>query len=86
MISICKKYHLQLNFTLASTCSASHSSVTMALPISENKIFVTTDDAERFVREVLVEYDILQQNTDIAACCLIAADLRGVIYHCCISN
>jgi len=60
--------------------------MTMALPISDNRISVPADDAERFVRELPVGYGIPHQNTDIVARRFVAVDLHGVIYHYPISN
>lgn len=53
----------------------------MTEPISDNKIFVAGEDAERFVREVLVGNGVPQKSADIVSRCLIAADMRGVDTH-----
>lgn len=53
----------------------------MAQPTSGNKIFVAGDDAERFVKEVLIGNGVPEQNAEIVARCLIAADMRGVDTH-----
>ncbi|EMD85931.1 hypothetical protein COCC4DRAFT_43013 [Bipolaris maydis ATCC 48331] len=53
----------------------------MAQPTSDTKIFVAADEAERFVREVLIGNGVPKNNAEIVARCLIAADLRGVDTH-----
>ena len=53
----------------------------MAQPTSDNKIFVASDDAERFVKEVLVGNGVPEKNAEIVSRCLIAADMRGVDTH-----
>ncbi|KAL6162159.1 hypothetical protein ACJQWK_11915 [Exserohilum turcicum] len=53
----------------------------MAQPTPDSKMFVAANDAEQFVREVLVANGVSADNADIVAWCLIAADLRGVDTH-----